>query len=192
MCAPSRSRITLTSRHDTRPQGKGDEGVGFLFSSPSLPSTPSASASSDSRALRELVDDPGKIHAEEERWRRRLGLAPTSRESVFEAMRRRLQAEERSASPSKRQLRLAAAVHGALSDAFYRDGLCPATRRGGGEPMVDITEVNLSADLRHAVVRWTPATAVDVGGVGDGVVGEEAWRAAARLRRRLVSECVVV
>lgn len=67
--------------------------------------------------------------------------APSMSTQVFEAMRRRLQAEERGASPSKRQLRLAAAVQGALSDCFYRDGLCPATRRGDGSPMVDITEV---------------------------------------------------
>ena len=38
--------------------------------------------------------------------RRRVGLTRTSRESVFEAMRQRLQQEEKTAAPSKRQLRL--------------------------------------------------------------------------------------
>lgn len=48
----------------------------------------------------------------------------------------------------------------------------------------------MSADLRHAVVRWTPATAVDVDG-RNGVVGTEAWAAAARLRRQLVGAYLV-
>ena len=119
-------------------------------------------------------------------------------------MRRRLALEERSAQPSRRQLRMAAAVHTALSDAFYRDGLCPATRRGDGSPLVDITEVNLSMDLRHAVVRWTPATRMDVGVVMEGPRGAAAWgggggggwvwvggRAAMRLRQRLVRASLV-
>jgi len=38
--------------------------------------------------------------------RRRVGLTRTSRESVFEAMRQRLQQDEKTAAPSKRQLRL--------------------------------------------------------------------------------------
>jgi hypothetical protein len=144
------------------------------------------------------LGDPHAIHAEEEKWRRRLGLAPASRESVFEAMRKRLALEERSAQPSKRQLRMAAAIHTALSDAFYRDGLCPVTRRGDGSPLVDITEVNMSMDLRHAVIRWTPATQMDVGVVMGGPAGaaalagadREGWRAAMRLRRWLVRACV--
>lgn len=114
-------------------QGGGDDGVGF-----DLPPYNTAQ-----RALNELLGDPQAIHQEEERWRRRLGLAPTSRESVFVAMRKRLETEERAAAPSKRQLRLAAAIHTALSDAFYKDGLCPVTRKGDGSPLVDITEVRV-------------------------------------------------
>lgn len=143
---PTDSRLDLQYRHT---QGQGDEGIGFAL--PSFSSfTPTDTAHSPTlqRAMRELLANPGAVHAEEERWRRRLGLGPTSRESVFEAMRRRLQAEERGASPSKRQLRLAAAVQGALSDCFYRDGLCPATKRGDGSPMVDITEVTVDMCLR--------------------------------------------
>lgn len=155
-------------------------------------------------------------------------------------MRKRLEVEERSAAPSKRQLRMAAAIHTALSDAWYKDGLCPVTKRGDGSPLVEITEVNLSMDLRHAVVRWTPAVSSSLGAYlfcfwgwwGDGVVSggggggvcvyasaaffalyiltctrpskyptgldggsvsrgqEGAWRAAMRLRRRLVRVCV--
>lgn len=109
-------------------------------------------------------------------------------------MRQRLRAEERAAAPSKRQLRMAAALHTALSDLFYRDGMCPATKKGDGSPLVDITEVNLSMDLRHAVVRWTPATQMDVGVVmgGPGAVAavverdKARWEAAMRLRGRLV------
>lgn len=93
-------------------------------------------------------------------------------------MRKRLEVEERSAAPSKRQLRMAAAIHTALSDAWYKDGLCPVTKRGDGSPLVEITEVNLSMDLRHAVVRWTPAVSSSLGAYlfcfwgwwGDGVV----------------------
>ncbi|GAB5035455.1 Hypothetical protein NocV09_02600960 [Nannochloropsis oceanica] len=136
---------------DRLPQGSGDEGVGFVLGEGGR----GEEEARKKAALWELVDDRG-VQEEEDRWRRRVGLTRTSRESVFEAMRQRLQQDEKTAAPSKRQLRLSTAIWTVVSDLFYKDGICPAKKRDGS-PLVDITEVNMSMDLRHAVIWWTPA-----------------------------------